>query len=144
MIILFISLMHFMALLKCLGLQLSEKPSRNLNLGKFCFVSPPINQLRQKKVAIQSDSKSNSYAALTWWFSNRNRSVISIECKKLIKNNQNLAKKYLTCTEEQKWILNCLSTGKGSIPYEIITRYDSLDITPENGQFFLPHQFYSS
>ena len=26
----------------------------------------------------------------------------------------------------------------------MITRYDSLDITPENGQFFLPHQFYSS
>ena len=26
----------------------------------------------------------------------------------------------------------------------MITRYDSLDITPENGQSFLPHQFYSS
>ena len=34
--------------------------------------------------------------------------------------------------------------GKDNIPYEMITRYDSLDITPENGQFFLPHQFYSS
>ena len=26
----------------------------------------------------------------------------------------------------------------------MITRYDSLDITPENGQFFLHYQFYSS
>ena len=26
----------------------------------------------------------------------------------------------------------------------MITRYDSLDIVPENGQFFLPHHFYSS
>ena len=34
--------------------------------------------------------------------------------------------------------------GKGTIPYEMITRYDSLDIAPKNGQFFLPHQFYSS
>ena len=46
--------------------------------------------------------------------------------------------------EEQKWILNHLSTGKGTIPYEMITRYDSLDIVPENSQFFLPHHFYSS
>ena len=26
----------------------------------------------------------------------------------------------------------------------MITRYDSLNISPENGKFFLPHQFYSS
>ena len=50
---------------------------------------------------------------------------------------------YLTCTEEeQKWILNYLSTGKGTIPYEMITRYHSLDLTLGNDQFFLPHQFY--
>ena len=46
--------------------------------------------------------------------------------------------------EEQKWILNYLLTGKGTIPYEMIIRYDSLDIVPENGQFFLSHHFYSS
>ena len=26
----------------------------------------------------------------------------------------------------------------------MITRYDSLNISPEDGKFFLPHQFYSS
>ena len=26
----------------------------------------------------------------------------------------------------------------------MITRYDSLDISPDNGNFFLPHNFYSS
>ena len=36
-----------------------------------------------------------------------------------------------------------MSSGKGTIPYETITRYDSLDIFPEDGNFFLPHQFYS-
>ena len=58
---------------------------------------------------------------------------------------QSLSRKCLSCTEEeQKWILNYLSTGKSIIPYEMITRYDSLDIVPQNGQFFLPHHFYSS
>ena len=31
------------------------------------------------------------------------------------------------------------------VPYlEVITSYESLDIKPENGEFFLPHQFYST
>ena len=41
--------MDSMALLQCLGFQLSEKPSRNLNLGRICFVLPPyINCISQK------------------------------------------------------------------------------------------------
>ena len=61
--------------------------------------------------------------------------------KKLIKNDPELSKNYLSCTEEeQTWVIDYLSTRKGTIPYKIITRYDSLDIALENGQFFLPHQ----
>ena len=37
-----------------------------------------------------------------------------------------------------------LSSGKGTTPYEMITRYDSLDISPEEGNCFFPHHFYSS
>ena len=37
-----------------------------------------------------------------------------------------------------------MSTRKGTIPNEIITAYDSLDIVPDDGEFFLPHNFYSS
>ena len=33
---------------------------------------------------------------------------------------------------------------KGVIPYEMITRFDSLDIAPENNIFFLPHYSYWS
>ena len=33
---------------------------------------------------------------------------------------------------------------KGAIPYEMITEYNSLDIVPDNGKFFLPHHFYSN
>ena len=55
------------------------------------------------------------------------KSAISRECEKFIKNDPKLSKKYLSCTEEeQKWVLKYLSTGKRTIPYEMITRYDSL------------------
>ena len=37
-----------------------------------------------------------------------------------------------------------MSTRKGTIPNEVITAYDSLDIVPDDGEFFLPHNFYSS
>ena len=75
----------------------------------------------------------------------KEKSAISKECEKIIKNNPKLSKKFLSCSEkEQKWILNYLSTGKGSRTYEMITEYDSLDIVPDDGEFFLPHHFYSS
>lgn len=41
-------------------------------------------------------------------------------------------------------MLNYISLGKGTFPYEMIPRYDSLDISPEEGKFFLPHHFYFS
>ena len=71
--------------------------------------------------------------------------AISRECDKFIKNNPRLSKKYLSRTEEgQKGVLKYLSTGKGTISYEMITRYNSLDIAQGHGEFFLPHQFYSN
>ena len=36
-----------------------------------------------------------------------------------------------------------MSSGKGTIPNELITDFDSLNITPDK-EDFLPHQFYSS
>ena len=67
------------------------------------------------------------------------------KCKKFILNDENLSKKFNLCSDEdQKWVLDYLSLGKGTIPYEMITRYDSLDISPATGNFFLPHHFYSS
>ena len=66
-------------------------------------------------------------------------------CKKFILRDESLSKIFNLCTDEdQEWVLNYLSTGKGTIPYEMITRYDSSDISPEEGNFFLPHYFYSS
>ena len=54
-------------------------------------------------------------------------------------------RKLSSCTkEDQGWILDYLSTDKGTIPYEMIARYGSLDISAKDRNFFLPHHFYSS
>ena len=70
--------------------------------------------------------------------------AIRTECEKFIRKDENSFKKFNSCTkEDQEWVLSYLSTGKETIPNEIITRYDSLDIS-QDGNVFLPHHFYSS
>ena len=45
--------------------------------------------------------------------------------------------------EDEKWVLDYLCSGKGTIPYQMITNFDSLNITPD-GEDFLPYEnFYS-
>ena len=68
-----------------------------------------------------------------------------IECEKFIKKDENISKKFNSCTkEDQEWVLSYLPTGMETIPNEMITRYNSLDISPKGGNVFLPHHFYSS
>ena len=43
----------------------------------------------------------------------------------------------------KKRVLDYLSSGKGTIPYELTTEFDSLNIVPDK-EFFLPHHFYWS
>ena len=53
-----------------------------------------------------------------------------------------LSKRFRLCTkDEKKWLLDYLLSGKGTIPYELITDFDSLNIVPDK-EFFLTHQFY--
>ena len=71
--------------------------------------------------------------------------AVKTECKKFILKDESLSIKINLCAQDdQEWVLNYLSTEKGTIPYEIITRYNSLDISPEEGNFFLLDHFYSS
>ena len=71
--------------------------------------------------------------------------AIRREWEKFIKKDPKFALKFnLWSDEEKNWVLNYLSTGKATIPYEMITGFDSLNIEPEEGNFFLPHHFYSS
>ena len=46
-------------------------------------------------------------------------------------------------TSDKEWVLNYLSCGKGTIQYEMITDFDSLNISPDK-DFFEIHQFYPS
>ena len=45
--------------------------------------------------------------------------------------------------EEETWVLDYLSSGKGMIPYQMITEFESLNIKPKNG-FFDRKYFYST
>ena len=70
---------------------------------------------------------------------------IRTECEKFIKKDENISKKFNSCTkEDQEWVLSYLSTSKETIPIEMITRYGFLDISTKDGNVFLPHHFYSS
>ena len=45
--------------------------------------------------------------------------------------------------EDEKWILDYLASGKGMIPYHMISDFDSLNITPPKN-FFEYENFYST
>ena len=55
-----------------------------------------------------------------------------------------LAERLLFFNEkDEKWILEYLASGKGMIPYQMISDFDSLNITPEK-DFFEYDKFYST
>ena len=59
-------------------------------------------------------------------------------------NNEKLSKNFTSLSKtDQEWVLNHLSSGKGTIPYELISDFDSLNISPDK-DFFEIHQFYSN
>ena len=72
-------------------------------------------------------------------------SIANIENENVRKNCRRfLAEKLMLLTnEEEKWVLVYLSSGKGLIPYQIITDFASLKITPQD-DFFEQKDFYSS
>ena len=45
--------------------------------------------------------------------------------------------------EQEKWVLDYLASGKGMIPYQMITEFSSLEIKPKD-DFFHQKDFYSS
>ena len=47
--------------------------------------------------------------------------------QKCVSKDRKLSQKFSSSTQEdQEWVLNYLPSGKGTIPYEIITRFESL------------------
>lgn len=72
-------------------------------------------------------------------------SMTEIEKENVRKNFKRfLAYRLMFCNDEQeKWILDYLSSGKGIILYQMIKNFDSLKITPKD-DFFYRKDFYSS
>ena len=83
--------------------------------------------------------------ALANSLTDKEKNDISRECEKFLRIHPKLSEILLFLTEEEKkWIHNYLSSGKGTIPYELITEFDSLDIVPDNEDFFLGQNCFSS
>ena len=71
-------------------------------------------------------------------------SCIYNECQKYIMKDDKFSKIFSELsTSDREWVLNYLSCGKGTIQYEMITDFDSLNISPDK-DFFEFHQFYSN
>ena len=74
----------------------------------------------------------------------KEREGIYRECEKFLLSDSVLSKRFISCTKgEKKWVLDYLSSAKGTIPYELIIDFDSLNIVSDK-EFFLPHQFHLS
>ena len=82
--------------------------------------------------------------ALTSSLTSSEKESIYKECERyLLKDNILSIKFQMLSQTEREWVLEYLSSGKGSIPYGLITDFDSLNISP-NKDFFELHQFYSN
>ena len=72
-------------------------------------------------------------------------SMTDIEKENVRKNCRKfLAEKLMFLNDEQeKWVLDYLASGKGMIPYQMITEFSSLEIKPKD-DFFDQKDFYLS
>ena len=85
-----------------------------------------------------------SLAGLASSLTGKEKEAIYRECEKYLLSNSILSKRFQLCTkDEKKWVLDYLSSGKGTVPYELITEFDSLNIVPDK-EFFSFQHFYSS
>ena len=75
-------------------------------------------------------------------------SMTEIEQQNVRKNFKRLLSyRLMFCNEEQeKWVLDYLTSRKGIIPYQMITNFDSLKLTSKDDDFFEKKatDFYSS
>ena len=74
-------------------------------------------------------------------------SMTEVERQKIKKLSRRfLSDKFMFLTEKDKeWVLDYLSSGKGMIPYQMITDFNSLEIKPKRHDRFFKHSdFYSS
>ena len=64
------------------------------------------------------------------------------ESKKYLMQDPTISRNFLALNKtDQEWLLNFFSTGKGEIPYDFVTDFDSFNISPEK-DFFKEHHSY--
>ena len=128
------------------GLHLGSWRTRNITIrGTNLLDINFANIANQVKFIDTIKYYQQSLAVLAGTMTDQERFSIKKECEKFIRKDTKLSAKFKKCSiKDQEWVFNYLSTGKGVIPYEMITGFDSFDIAPENDIFFLPHHFYSS
>ena len=83
-----------------------------------------------------------SLSALTNSLTSSEKTAIYEQSKDFLLSNPKTSKKILSLSEEDRdWVLKYLSSGKGTIPYQL--NFDSLNISPEK-DFFDVYLFYST
>ena len=80
-----------------------------------------------------------SLASLAKSMTDDERENVKRTCRNFIAN-----KLMLLTEENEKWVLDYLRSGKGATPYQIVKTLDSLEMKPENGDFFAHNDFYST
>ena len=131
----------FFFLLK--GLRAGTWKTQDINIGgrnpsdiNFASIGTQIQFINTIKYFQQS------LAALANSLTDKEKKAIYEECQKSLYKDSTFSQTFLLCTaEEKKWVLDYLLSGKGTISYELITQYDSLDIVPDVGNFFLLSPF---
>ena len=56
------------------------------------------------------------------------RKSIKIQCEKIILHDEKMKRKFSSYSEvNKKWVLDCLLSGKGTVLYEMINRFNYFD-----------------
>ena len=85
-----------------------------------------------------------SLAAFASSLTSSEKAEILKTCEKYLMSDSKLSNKFLFLNKTEKyWVLDYLSSGKRTTPYDLITNFDSLSISPDK-DFFELHQFYSN
>ena len=121
-------------------LRLGVWRTRNLSIGaanltniNFAKISDQIKFLYTLKYYQQSLS------VLVSTMTKKQKQKIKNECLKFIEHDQKLSTKFHSCSVENcESVLNYLSSGKSTISYEMITRFDLLGTAPEDEVSLLP------
>ena len=104
--------------------------ARSLANNKFVgWRNKPNKQILQVKFIDTMKYCQQSLSTLAATMTETEKQNIKIHCKKFINRDKKLNQKFLSCSlEEQEWILVYLSSGKETIPCEMITNLTCLII----------------